>query len=171
MAGCLATGWGSPQGRGPRQLPGNGEGGEPSVPCLSGPARRRHWRTWRLREAPAVAKAAVAEAAAATAGTARRWVRPGTPHDGSPPLPGRGAAREPLCPVERGAVRNAQARGGVCAGAIRRCDLIFRSQLRHPGSKTQRVRTGRSRLMQSTLYLPRWATKSCQLEAPSCGPS
>lgn len=43
-----------PQRRGPRRQPGNREGGEPSVPCPSGPARRQHWRTWRLREASAI---------------------------------------------------------------------------------------------------------------------
>jgi hypothetical protein len=37
-------------------LPGNGEGGEPSVPCPSGPARRRRWQTWRLQEASAAAE-------------------------------------------------------------------------------------------------------------------
>lgn len=63
-------------------------------------------------------------------------------------------------------------RGVECAPVqYTACDLIFRSQLQHPGNKTQRVRAGRSRLMQGTFYLPRWATRSWQLETPSCEPS
>lgn len=90
MVGYLATGW-VPRSEVPHRLPGNGEGGEPSIPCPSGPARRRRWRTWRLQEASAVAEGG---GGGGYSGDCEELRKGGTPHDGSPPLPVRGAARD-----------------------------------------------------------------------------
>ena len=130
-----------PQGRGPRRLPGNGEGGEPSVPCPSGPTRKRHWRTWRLREASAAAEGGGDRKNCRALRKARHSPRRFASTSG----PGSRART-----VMSGRGRSCQ----KCAGAGRNVrrrntsdETLFPSHLKHSGSKTQRGGVGRSRLI------------------------
>lgn len=103
-----------PHGARPPRVPGNREGGEPSVPCPSGPTRRRRWQTWRLREASAAAEGGGdgggnRQALSKAARAPRQFASTSGPRSRARTVrSGRG-----------GAVRSAQAQGGVSAGAVR----------------------------------------------------
>lgn len=139
LDGYLATGW-VPTGRGPRRLPGNAEGWEPLVPCPSGPARRRHWRTWRLRKASAVAEgggnSGDCQAVSRAGRTPRQFVS----------TSGRGSrARTVMSGRGGGTVKNAPAHGALCTGAVCPMCPISRSSLKHPGSKPRGAGRGGER--------------------------
>lgn len=118
-----------PHGARPRRLPGNAEGWEPLVPCPSGPARRRHWRTWRLWKASAVAEgggnSGDCQAVSRAGRTPRQFVS----------TSGRGSRARTVMSGRGGTVKNAPAQGALCTGAVCPMCPISRSSLKHPGSK------------------------------------